>query len=110
MGKKYKVKILRGSHRVGPELDKQGNVVHEAYNAKKGDVIETDVNLPKRFPSRPPKFQLVNEVAESEDDIRYDLQRMTVDQLNKKAHDEEVDLTGANTKNEKIDRILKKMG
>ena len=103
---KYKFKVLRGSHRVGPVKDEEGVITKPGYNAKKGSIVETDVDLAKRFPSDPPKFMRIDVVQEEENGFEEELRALTVDELKEKAEAEEVDLSGCHRKDDIIQAFL----
>lgn len=98
----YKFKILRGSHRVGPERNEDGVIVTPGQTFKTGQVIETSVDLAKKFPSDPPKFRRVDVVEEMENDLEAELKALTVSELRARAAEEEIDLSDCHRKDEII--------
>lgn len=103
---KYKFKVLRGSHRIGPIKDEDGVITTPGRTIKRGGVIETDTDLAKKFPSQPPKFQRIDVVEEEENDFEAELNAMTVAELKEKAEAEEVDISGCHRKDEIVQAFL----
>jgi len=107
--KMLKFRLLRGNHRVGAQRDENGNVLVPGKNLKPGAIIESSLDLAKRFPTTPPKFERIDQVVEEEESLEETLRQMTKGQLIEKAHSEELDIEGANTKNELIAALLEQL-
>lgn len=107
---KYKFRVLSGSHRVGPVKDpKTGVILKPGYNVPRGEYVETDVDLNKKFPSDPPKFQLIDSPQQVTDDLETTLKRLSKNALMKKAEEEEIDISGCNSKEEIIAAFLEQV-
>jgi hypothetical protein len=115
MSTKYRFQLLRGSHRIGPvygEKTPTGNrvILKEGYNAKRGDVIDSTVDLAAKFPSIPPKFIRIDVVQEQETDLKSMLSSLDKRQLIAKAEEDEIDISGCHTKDQILNRFLETLG
>ena len=106
MSVKYRFRVLRGSHRIGPKRDADGNIIEAGRNAKVGDVVESSVDLCEKFPSVPPKFQRIDVVEEQERGILSTLRLLTKQELIAKAEEQEIDLDGCSTKEEILEAFV----
>jgi len=106
MASKYRFRVLRGSHRVGPKRDKNGNLIAAGRNAKTGEIVESSVDLCARFPSVPPKFQRIDVVEEQERGVLDTLRSLTKAELISKAEEQEINLDGCSTKEEILEAFV----
>lgn len=101
-----KFKLLRGNHRLGGKRDEHGHVVEPGRNVKRGEVFECEEDLCALFPSNPPKFVRIDEDVELDNEAAVQFNKMTKAQLVKEAENLEVDITGLNSKQAIIERLL----
>lgn len=106
MAKVMKFRLLRGNHRIGAQRNSDGQVTKPGRNLKPGEIIESEVDLAKIFPSRPPKFERVDENFEDEKSLEQTLRSMTKAQLIEKAEVEELDIEGLSNKQDLIEALL----
>ena len=107
---KYKFKVLSGSHRIGPVVDPATRkIIKPGYNAQRGDIVESSVDLNSKFPSDPQKFLLVDSPEQVEEDFEASLKKMSKGALIKKAEEEEIDISGCNSKEDIIAAFLEQV-
>jgi hypothetical protein len=95
-------RLLIGGHRKGALRDENGHVIEPGRNYKPGDIIESTVDLCTTFPSQPPKFLRIDEVAEKESQMVNVYQQMPLNELKDLAEQQEIDLTDVTSKEEII--------
>lgn len=94
-----RLKVKRGSHRVGPVFDENGAVITQGKNYSRGEIFETEKDLSKLFPE---KFLNMDEYQDdatprgptlggaSDDELEAELKRRKEAQQNQEASGDKV--------------------
>ncbi len=112
----FKIKVIRGTHRIGPQVDKEtGEILVGGTNVKMGGTFTCKTDLSKKYPE---KFQLVGVVEAPEAPVnpaapdaaktsgdQNELQGMTKAALETLAEEGGIDISNCKTKADLIAAI-----